>query len=260
MGSKSRVFAIFVISAMIALTSVGSMTFAVATTGMTSESRLHNASCPTNSCSTNWSGYAVTSAAGTVTDVKGSWTVPSVSCGSGSQYSSFWVGIDGYNSGTVEQTGTDSDCSSGVAQYYAWYEFYPHPSFIINALTVHPGDKITADVTYVNGKFVTTITDTTTGQTSSNTAKVRSAQRSSAEWVAEAPSSRGGVLPLANFGTVSFGSSNTATISGVTQTIGLFPTVWQITMVTSGGVVKAQPSSLATDHSSYTVTWHSAGP
>src|SRR5437899_2952963 len=78
--------------------------------------------CPAGTvCSTNWSGFAVTGSG--VTDAKGSWIVPSVTCSSSTTYSSYWVGIDGYSSNTVEQTGTDSDCSSGHGVYYAWYEF-----------------------------------------------------------------------------------------------------------------------------------------
>ncbi|QQG48807.1 MAG: hypothetical protein HY247_00335 [archaeon] len=255
-----RLATLVLIGAFAALAVAPAFTFAASSSAIVASSRLRNVSCPTNSCSTNWSGYAVTSGAGTVTFVKGSWTVPTATCDSNTAYSSFWVGIDGYNSGTVEQTGTDSDCSSGSPRYYAWYEFYPRPSFIISGLTVSAGDQITAQVQYNGLKFVTTITDTTTGQSSSTSARVNSAQRSSAEWVAEAPSSSGGVLPLANFGTVSFGSTNQATISGVTKNIGAFSTVWQITMVTSGGVVKALPSSLATDQSTFSVTWKSAGP
>jgi len=158
--------------------------------------------------STNWSGFAVTGPTNSVTDAKGSWIVPSIqgSCSSTNQYSSFWVGIDGYSSGTVEQTGTDSDCQGGVPTYYAWYEFYPHPSFIFSSLTIHPGDRISAEAHFSGRTFTVTITDTTTGQSASKSAKVNSAQRSSAEWIAEAPSSSGGVLPLANFGTASFGT------------------------------------------------------
>src|SRR5947209_8132214 len=55
--------------------------------------------------SSNWSGYAATS--GTYTSVSASWTEPTGHCSSGSQYSSFWVGLDGYNSGSVEQTGSE---------------------------------------------------------------------------------------------------------------------------------------------------------
>src|SRR5262245_16449591 len=62
-----------------------------------------------NLTSTNWSGYAVTGAPGSITRVKGSWTVPAVQgpCTAQFQASSFWVGIDGFMSNTVEQIGTD---------------------------------------------------------------------------------------------------------------------------------------------------------
>ena len=43
--------------------------------------------------------------------------------------------------------------------------------------------------------------DYTTQQTASN------AKRSSAEWIVEAPSSSSGILPLANFGSVTFTSA-----------------------------------------------------
>ncbi len=220
--------------------------------------------------STNWSGFAVTGSSGSVSDAKGSWVVPAIqgTCPGTNQYSSFWVGIDGFNSGTVEQTGTDSDCQNGVPTYYAWYEFYPHPSFLINSMTVHPGDRISADASFNGKSFVVTITDTTTSQTFSTSARVRGAQRSSAEWIAEAPSSSGGILPLANFGTVAFGTDNTgvantcdATINGVTGAMGSFgSSVQQISMVTNSGAVKASPSNLSSDGTSFTVTWKSAGP
>jgi len=219
--------------------------------------------------STNWSGFAVTGPKGSVTDVKGSWIVPAIqgTCPSTNQYSSHWVGIDGYSSNTVEQTGTDSDCQGGKASYYAWYEFYPHPSFNIGALTISPGDKITAEVKFSGNSFTTTITDSTTGKTFSVTSKVNSAQRSSAEWITEAPYS-GGVLPLANFGTIKWGadytsisSTNFATVGGKTGAIGAFGSnVHGITMVTSAGATKASPSALSSDGTSFTVTWVSSGP
>src|SRR5271163_4846802 len=77
--------------------------------------RIHERHFDGTVSSENWSGYAVVGAADSVSDAKASWTVPAVTCGasrrSPSAYSSFWVGIDGYSSSTVEQTGTDSDCS-----------------------------------------------------------------------------------------------------------------------------------------------------
>src|SRR5262249_52732221 len=51
--------------------------------------------------STNWAGYVVTGATGSVTDVKSSWIVPSIQkgCTSTNTYSLAWVGIDGYTDG-----------------------------------------------------------------------------------------------------------------------------------------------------------------
>jgi hypothetical protein len=179
----------------------------------------------TNSTSTNWSGYAVTG--GRYTQVSSSWKVPSVTC-SGTAYSSFWVGLDGDTSGTVEQTGTDSDCSGSTPQYYAWYEMYPKfPSNYSNP--VRAGDSMSASVTTNgSGSFTLTISDSTQNWTRTTTARLKSAKLASAEVIAEAPSSSGGVLPLANFGTVSFTNAN-------------------------GSTVKAQPSSIS--NGSFSVTW-----
>ena len=218
--------------------------------------------------SSNWSGYAVTGAKESVTDVKGSWVVPSVNCGgTPTAYASFWVGIDGYSSNTVEQIGTDSDCQSGSAVYYAWFEFYPHPSFNVNSLAIKPGDVISAEVTYTSGRFTVSLTNETTQQSFSTSTKMNSAKRSSAEWIIEAPSG-GGVLPLADFNTVSYGARYTsvsgtcgATVGGAIGPIGSFGgSVDEITMETSNGTPKSQPSKLSRDGSSFTDAWLSAGP
>jgi len=211
----------------------------------------------------NWSGYAVTGSKGSVRDVTGSWVVPSVTCDSGTEYSSFWVGIDGFNSSTVEQIGTDSDCHSGSPAYYAWFEFYPHPMFTINNLPVQPGDLMSANVHYdpSSRQFTVTITNETAHQSFSTSTRVNNAQRSSAEWVAEAPSSAGGILPLADFHTASY-SGDTTTVNGSTRTIGAFgaSNMYAITMVDNNGNPKAVPSLLGSDNSSFSVQWMSAGP
>ena len=221
--------------------------------------------CPTGTvCSTNWSGFAVTGSG--VTDAKGSWIVPSVTCSSSTTYSSYWVGIDGYSSNTVEQTGTDSDCSSGHGVYYAWYEFYPNPSITIGGFTVLPGDKISAEVSYSGGVFTTSITDGS--QHFSTTGTVSGATRSSAEWIVERPAlctaHHCKLTSLSNFGTVSLGSdytgiasTNYATINGATGGIGSFGSanIHRITMVNNSGTTLAEPSVLSTDGTSFTETW-----
>ncbi len=201
-----------------------------------------------NSTSSNWSGYANTGT--TFTDVKGSWTQPTATCSSGqTAYAAFWVGIDGDTTNTVEQIGTDSDCSNGSPTYYAWYEMYP--KFPVNlSNTVRPGDSLTAEVRYNgSGRFTLTITNNTRGWTFSTNQRSSRARLGSAEWIAEAPSSSGGVLPLANFGTVNFTG---CTANGVS--ISSNPNPDPITMQ-SGSTVKAQPSGLGSGGTSFSVTW-----
>jgi hypothetical protein len=218
---------------------------------------------PSTAYSTNWAGYAVSAAAGTVTAVSGSWTVPTIVPGSSSGYSSAWVGIDGYNSNSVEQLGTDSDMVNGVPQYYAWWEMYPNPSNTISSIAVHAGDTISASVSYTSSGFVLAITDGS--QKFSTTQTSSSAQRSSAEWIQEAPSSITGILPLSDFGTINFSNSQ-ATIGGTTGQIDA--PAWSsqstaINMVTSAGSLKATTSGLTDSGtpapSSFSVTWVSSG-
>lgn len=218
--------------------------------------------------SLNWAGYAVSSSVtGSVTDVKGSFTIPTASCNTKNAFASFWVGIDGFNSGTVEQTGvTANPCNTSLAPvgYSAWFEFFPAaPVYASKSLA--PGETASAEVTFSpsTGIFTTSITvksGSTTIVTLTHSQTVSGAAASSAEWIAEAPSSGGKILPLANFGTVSF-SSASATIGGTTGSISAsFPssTANEIVMVTRGGTVKAQPSALSGGGSSFSVTWKHA--
>lgn len=203
--------------------------------------------------STNWSGYAVQATAASVSAVSASWTVPTVT-GTGTAYSSTWVGIDGWKSSTVEQIGTDSDIVNGKAVYYAWYEMYPNYAVNI-AMTVKPGDAISASVTYVSttnnvSTFTLQITDTPvsgTATTYTTTQTISGAQRSSAEWIQEAPSSSFGVLKLANFGTVNFTNAQ-ATIGGVAgpidNTTWTGTQVYSINMTSRTGATQDKTSAL----------------
>jgi len=157
--------------------------------------------------SSNWSGYAATSGTGSFSSVSASWVEPTGHCTSESQYSSLWLGLDGYSSRSVEQTGSEVDCSGSTPLYYAWWEMYPGPSHTFRS-TVSPGDHFTASVTFDGGgRFTLTISDTTRGWSHTENKTLSSARRSSAEVIVEAPSSLSGILPLANFGTANFTNS-----------------------------------------------------
>lgn len=205
--------------------------------------------------SSNWGGYAATGSG--VSYVGGSWTQPSVSCATkGSAYVSIWVGIDGFNSGTVEQTGTTAQCSSGKATYWAWYEFFPKFSVTIGSITVKPGDKFTATVTYSSTTkiFTTKITDTSTSKTYSKSSTLSKALRSSAEWIVERPeicNPACSFSTLADFHSATFTLAS-ATISATTGSISKF-TNYAITMVSSE--ILAKPSALSSGGTSFTMTY-----
>jgi len=228
--------------------------------------RLHELLPDGKVTSENWSGYAVTGSS--FTEASGSWKIPAVDCAkTPNAYAAFWVGIDGYSSTTVEQTGTLSYCEGITPAYYAWYEFYPAGSVEIPSVPVSPGNVMSATVTYSGSAFTTTITNETTGKSYSKTQAVAGANRSSAEWIAEAPccTGKGGILPLADFKKVSFGEDYTnvsdtnyatdATISGPISEFG--SSAHEITMVSSKGKDEAVPSALTADGTSFKVTWKS---
>ena len=228
----------------------------------------------TLSGSYNWAGYAVTGSDGSVSNVKGSWIVPKVQTTTKNQYSCNWIGIDGYNSATVEQLGTDSNTDSkGRAVYYAWYEFYPDYAYYIPDMPITPGDNIYTEVSYSadTNKMKLSMTNQNTGKSWSMEHDATGYARSSAEWVTEAPSMGNRILPLTNFGTTFFGSYYTptitgtgvATIGGNTNTIGGFDAdtdattnAYSVAMVSQArkNPIKAQPSAL-TNGDSFSVKW-----
>jgi hypothetical protein len=194
--------------------------------------------------SSNWSGYAAYN--NTFNSVSASWVQPAVTCTTQNTYSSYWVGLDGYNSSSVEQLGTEADCSGGVASYYAWYEMYPKRGFYIN-MGVASGNNFSASVTYSGGKYVLSLANSTTHQTFSTSQRANSAKRTSAEVVVEAPYN-GGILPLANFGSAGFTNS---LANG--QPIGNY-TFDRITMLNPYGM-KATPTSLDSTNTAFSVDW-----
>ncbi len=199
--------------------------------------------------STNWSGYAVTGANGAFHSVSANWTEPTATCTSNSDlYASFWVGLDGFSSNSVEQTGTDSDCVGRTASYYGWYEMYP--AFPVNfSNPVSHGDSMSASVTFSGTRTYTLVLkDNTKGWTQTITKNQSGLARSSAEVITEAPSSSSGVLPLANFGTISYSTSsaNGAALGGQNPT--------SITMINSSNADKDSTSAI-TAGGAFSNTW-----
>ncbi|MBA8792794.1 hypothetical protein FHX74_000388 [Friedmanniella endophytica] len=134
----------------------------------------------------NWAGVVVRR--GTFTSVSASWTEPKVSCTHHNNLMAPWVGIDGWDSNTVQQTGVETSCHNGQARYRGWYEMYPEPP-VYYRNTVKAGDKITASVSRVGGRYTLKLTNHTRHWTRT-TVRHADADHTSAEIALESPSGR----------------------------------------------------------------------
>ena len=237
--------------------------------------------------SQNWAGYVVQGKAGqSFTSVSGSWTQPSASASSGQGYSAFWVGLGGAGQGSqaLEQVGTSSDVVDGQPRYYAWYELVPAPETKLN-LPIQAGDRISAKVTVTGDTVTVSLSDETTGQSITKALHTNNTDTTSAEWIAEAPSTdtQDGAyqtLPLANFGTATF--TNASATAG-DHTGSISDPDWSVEQVElspagssgypgAGAQVSgaglgagrqaaggARPSSLSSDGSSFSVSYAANG-
>jgi hypothetical protein len=196
--------------------------------------------------SQNWSGYAAHAKA--YKKISASWVEPKAHCTASRRFSSFWVGLDGYNSKTVEQTGTEVDCINGHARYFGWYEMFP--AFPVNfGNTVRPGDHFTGSVTFTgSGHYTLVLKDTTRGWSHTVHKTRTGTHHSSAEVIAEAPSSNTGILPLTNFGTAHFHNAkvNGAAMGRANPT--------KVIMVNGSGRAKVSVSALS-GGTAFSVKW-----
>jgi hypothetical protein len=113
---------------------------------------------------------------------------------------------------------------------------------------VHPGDHFTGSVTFTgSGHYTLVLKDTTQGWSHTVHKSRNHARHSSAEVIAEAPSS-GGVLPLTNFGTAHFSNAkvNGAAMGSAKPT--------KIIMINRGGRAKVSVSALA-GGTAFSVKW-----
>jgi len=153
--------------------------------------------------SLNWAGYVTSH--DRFRSVTATWKVPAVRTVSDPQATaSFWVGLDGRDSHSLQQIGTTSGTVDGTPHYGAWWEMLPGPAVDV-PMTISPGDTITASVAADgHGTFTLSLHDATNGQRFVTRQVDAAARLSSAEVVTEAPSTANGQLPLADFGTVRF--------------------------------------------------------
>lgn len=153
----------------------------------------------------NWAGYALRMSPGAVSEVGATWVVPRLHCRvTPSGQEGVWLGVDGTgHTFDLFQAGIASSCADGMQADTAFYENLPAPAQ--DLFTVSPGDTIAASVFEVSpGTWEYTISDKTTGASSSATVSYAGPQ-ASADWIVEEPYADGLVpLPLADFGAIEF--------------------------------------------------------
>ncbi len=206
--------------------------------------------------SSNWAGYAI-SKIGTsqVLDIWGQWTVPTVSSSSPRPaYSSAWIGVGGFNTQDLIQTGTAQEIdSSGNMRYYAWYEILP--ASLVSVFNVNPGDIMNATIQYQgSGQWHVVIHDLTTPNGWDQTISYASSF-SSAEWIFEATTinNRLATLPQTS-DTIFYGAS---AYIGSKNNLGFFSPTQLLMVDTSTLDVKAQPGPLPSpDRFAVTYTWN----
>jgi hypothetical protein len=212
------------------------------------------------SYSFNWSGYVAT-ASTAFTSVSSTFVQPAVTCPVSGATTVFWVGLDGWTNGTVEQDGTDAYCAGSNPIYFAWWEMYP-TNTIQATFGVSPGDKIRASVRFSRDHFTLTVRDLTSGtvrRTVEACATDLTCERSSAEWVIERPALAGeDYFPLADWGTASLADDRAAT-GGKVQQVSQFPHTAVDMVNNAGTTILATVGALGADGDSFADTWDAAG-
>jgi len=172
----------------------------------------------------NWSGFALANfeTGQFYTAAQATWKVPAVTfdpldkSGTKAQYSSTWVGIGGFcenakctkGDHSLIQLGTDQNVAAdGTTSFDSWYELLPAFPVLMDTgkYPVSPGDTISASLECsapcVGKRQSWTLAMSNLHKWQWSVTVTYTSPNLSAEWIEEAPSG-GGVLPLADFGTV----------------------------------------------------------
>jgi hypothetical protein len=205
---------------------------------------------PDPGTSRNWAGYAARG--GTFTSVSATWTVPRLALGGPFGADATWVGIGGVRTDDLIQAGTQqSVTSAGTVTYHAWIETLPETSHPV-PLTVLPGDSVTVSVERQDGDtWLISFVNLTSGKTLERTLQYAS-RLNSAEWIEEAPFAGRRVLPISEFGSLTF-TSATAVRNGKTLSVADL-NARAISLVDDSGRLLAVPSPLSPDGASFTVS------
>ncbi|HXX88835.1 MAG TPA: G1 family glutamic endopeptidase [Acidimicrobiales bacterium] len=159
--------------------------------------------------SANWSGYALTGHH--IASVGGQWNVPAIVPSQSPTYSATWVGIDGYDNGSLIQAGTEQDSANGSNHFTAWWTTAAQ-NFTEQQipLSVAVGDTMKVEIAEHGSAWEVDATDA--GYWSYSVWITGfSTPGDSAEWIMEAPCVNGRTATLSTYTPITF---DDATVDG----------------------------------------------
>jgi len=214
--------------------------------------------------SANWSGYVLLRYLNEFTPesirtVWGTWTIPLLQATEKDSFCSIWMGMDGYDSKTMEQIGTAHSYKNGKQENFVWFQLYPDTPYEILDFPIEVGDSISGSIVTarMNGFDMRIFNNTKKCYTKvpMDCTQSFNAKRSSAQWVVEPLTINSHPQPLANFGTIKF-TECTATVGGYYGSINENSMGYHsIAMLTNRSLLNNMPSVLSDDGKSFSIQW-----
>lgn len=184
-----------------------------------------------------------------VTNIKGTFTVPAITSNGANEVAVIIAGIDFRGSaliGTGVYTGTNAN---GVAVYYPVYQT-ANGIYVMQGMSVAPGDVVNVETAVNNGNVTFKMTN---GNNTVTIIKNMAYRANAANWFIEATKNADGTYKnLANFGNVAI--TGTAVVNGNTRTIGTISPYDTVQMLmASSSVIRGEA---AVSGETLTVTWN----
>jgi hypothetical protein len=209
----------------------------------------------------NWTGYVLVGHTEGFRQITGQFKVPAVVCTSQTSKASFWIGLDGYGNGTVEQVGISTDCHSYVPLYQAWWEMYPNGTTY--KFIVYPGDTVSMLVKYVGGAWNLALTDLSRDDNAHkfNVTEPCPSGHVCENMTAEAVLEADGGKNLSNFTSASFSKIQAVDSSNATTGLVANGSIWglaEVLMTGANGQNLADPGTITSSGQNYTLTYRQA--
>jgi hypothetical protein len=236
--------------------------------GYASHATLRPASLPATLLTVNSTGVAgyegAKSSTSPITYLNASWRQPAVNCTAMNSSVLFDALLSGNTTELVGGTGVK--CVGGVPSSFAWYTLGASNSTnvtVISATTLPvPSGSVVRVSIHVGVVATVKITDGTHSISKSHASP-------GIEYVGEVGvlgmPAAGGIMPLANFGTLSFGASythvagtNDLKVGSVTKGIGAFPFAAKVTMKDTAHKTLCIPTALVGSSTSFKIVWKAA--